>query len=222
MVVNVHNNEAYSPKECLEKVIGSASAKFNESIDVVVNLGVDSRKSEEQVRGTVVLPKGIGKDIKVIVFVQDKYLLEAKKAGADIAGGVDLVEEIKNGKKLDVDWCITTPDFMAKVAPIAKILGSKGLMPNPKFGSVTSNVAETIETIKSGQVKFRTDKNGIVHGKLGNVKSGIDDLLENLKAFLKVIKDSKPISVKGVYFKSIFLNSTMGKAYKISKVEDIV
>ncbi|WP_341808698.1 50S ribosomal protein L1 [Wolbachia endosymbiont (group E) of Neria commutata] len=220
--MNTYNDEIYNPKQCLEKIIEFASAKFDESIDVAVNLGVDSRKSEEQVRGTVVLPKGIGRDIKVAVFAQDKHLSEAEKASADIVGGEDLIEEIKKGKKLDVDWCITTPDFMAKVTPIAKILGAKGLMPNPKFGTVTPNVAEAIKIIKSGQIKFRTDKNGIIHGKLGNIKFGIDDLLENLKAFLKVIKDSRPISAKGVYFKSVFLNSTMGKAYKLSKVEDII
>ncbi|MGL9732135.1 MAG: 50S ribosomal protein L1 [Wolbachia sp.] len=211
-----------NPKQCLEKIIESASAKFNESIDVAVNLGVDSRKSEEQVSGTVILPKGIGKDIKVAVFAKDKHLSEAEKAGADVVGGEDLVEEIKKGRKLDVDWCITTPDFIAKITPIAKVLGAKGLMPNPKFGTVTSKVAEAVKTIKSGQIKFRTDKNGIIHGKLGNIKFGVDDLLENLKAFLKVIKNSKPVSVKGVYFKSVFLNSTMGKVYKINKVEDII
>lgn len=209
-------------RQCLEKIIGSAPAKFDESVDVAVNLGVDSRKSEEQVRGTVILPKGIGKDIKVAVFSQGKYLLEAEKAGADIIGGEDLVEEIKKGKKLDVDWCVTTPDFMPKITSIAKVLGSKGLMPNPKFGTVTSNVEDTVKMIKSGQVRFRTDKNGIIHCKLGSIKFSIDDLLENLKVFLKVIKDNKPVSVKGVYFKSIFLNSTMGKAYKISKVEDVI
>jgi large subunit ribosomal protein L1 len=222
MVMNTHSNEAYTPKECLEKVIESALAKFNESVDVAVNLGVDSRKSEEQVRGTVVLPKGLGRDIKVVVFAQDKYLLEAEKAGADFVGGENLIEEMKKGKKLDVDWCITTPDFMVKIAPIAKILGSKGLMPNPKFGTVTSNLEEAVKTIKSGQVKFRTDKNGIIHAKLGNIKFSIDDLLENLKAFLKIIKDSRPVFAKGVYFKSVLLNSTMGKAYKINKLEDMI
>jgi large subunit ribosomal protein L1 len=218
----MNNEYSYSPKQCLEKIIESASEKFNESIDIAVCLGVDSRKSEEQVRGTVVLTKGIGKDIKVAVFAQDKHLLEAKEAGADIVGGQDLVEEIKESKKLDVDWCVTTPDFMVKITPIAKILGAKGLMPNPKFGTVSSNVAESIKVIKSGQVKFRTDKNGIIHGKLGNAKFSIDDLLENLKTFLKAIKDNRPVSFKGVYFKSVFLNSTMGKAYKISTVEDMI
>lgn len=209
-------------RQCLEEIICSAAAKFDESVDIAVNLGLDSRKSEEQVRGIAVLPRGIGKDIKVAFFSQGKYLLEAEKAGADIIGGEDLVEEIKKGKKLDVDWCVTTPDFMSKIASIAKVLGSKGLVPNPKFGTVTSNVEDTVKMIKSGQVRFRTDKNGIIHGKLGSVKFSIDDLLENLKVFLKVIKDNKPFSVKGVYFKSIFLNSTMGKAYKISKIEDII
>lgn len=123
---------------------------------------------------------------------------------------------------MDVDWCITTPDFIVKITPIAKILGAKGLMPNPKFGTVTSNVEEAIKTIKSGQIRFRTDKSGIIHGKLGSVKFDVDNLLENLKAFLKVIKDNKPTSVKGVYFKGVFLNSTMGKAYKINKIEDII
>ena len=214
------SSASYSLKECLEKVIGSASAKFDESVDVVVKLGVDSRKSEEQVRGTVVLPKGIGKDIKVAVFAQANDL--AEKAGADVFGGEDLIEEVKKGRKLGVDWCITTPDFMPKITPIAKVLGAKGLMPNSKFGTITTDVAKVVKTIKSGQVKFRTDKNGIIHGKLGNIKSNIDDLSENLKVFLKAIKDNKPNSFKGVYFKSVFLNSTMGKAYKVSKVEDII
>ncbi|MCV3769668.1 MAG: 50S ribosomal protein L1, partial [Wolbachia pipientis] len=138
-------------------------------------------------------------------------------------GGEDLITEIKKGnKKLNVDWCITTPDFIAKITPIAKMLSAKGLMPNPKFGTVTSNIAEAIKTIKSGQVKFKTDKNGIIHGKLGNIKFSVDDLLENLQAFLKEIKNNKPVSTKGVYFKKVFLSSTMGKAYKISKIEDII
>ncbi|QKX02462.1 50S ribosomal protein L1 [Wolbachia endosymbiont of Dirofilaria (Dirofilaria) immitis] len=209
-------------KQCLEKIIKSAPAKFNESIDIAVNLGINSRKSEEQVRGIVVLPKGVGKDIKVAVFIQSNHLLEVEKVSADIIGGEDLVEEIKKGRKLDVDWCITTPDFITKITPIAKILSAKGLMPNPKFGTVTPNIAGTIKTIKSGQVKFRTDKNGIIHSKLGNIKFSIDDLLENFKAFLKAIKNNKPISAKGVYFKNVFLSSTMGKAYEISKVEDII
>ncbi|CAH2210466.1 jg12662 [Pararge aegeria aegeria] len=147
----------------VKMVIGTAKSMGIEVVEV--NLGVDSRKSEEQVRGTVVLPKGIGKNIKVAVFAQDKHLLEAEKAGADITGGEDLIEEIKKGRKLNVDWCITTPDFMAKITPIAKVLGAKGLMPNPKFGTVTSNIAEATKTIKSGQIKFRTDKNGVIHGK---------------------------------------------------------
>ncbi|WFW29561.1 MAG: 50S ribosomal protein L1 [Wolbachia endosymbiont of Menacanthus eurysternus] len=210
-------------RQCLEKVIKFASARFDESVDIVVNLGVDSRKSEEQLRGTVILPKGIGKNIKVAVFAGDRYLLEAKKVGADILGGEDLIEEIRNGRKLDVDWCIATPDFMTKIAPIAKILGSKGLIPNSKFGTVTFEVAEAIRVIKSGQIKFRTDKNGIIHSKLGSVKFSVDDLLENLRAFLVAIKNIKPPSFRGVYFKSVFLNSTMGKAYKVvNKIEDII
>ncbi|OEY86803.1 50S ribosomal protein L1 [Wolbachia pipientis] len=209
-------------KQCLECIIESASAKFDESVDVAVNLGIDPRKSEEQVRGVVVLPKGIGKEIKVAAFVQDEHFADAQKAGADIVGGEELIEEIKKGRKLDVDWCVTTPNFMIKVTSIAKILGSKGIMPNPKFGTVTSDIVSTIQTIKSGQVRFRADKSGIIHGKLGNIKFSIDDLLENLRAFLEIIKGNKPVSVKSVYFKSVFLNSTMGKAYKIGRVEDII
>nr|CAH7721171.1 unnamed protein product [Callosobruchus chinensis] len=167
-------------KRCLEKIVESASAKFNESVDIAVNLGVDSRKSEEQVRGTVVLPKGIGKNIKVAVFAQDKHLLEAEKAGADITGGEDLIEEIKKGRKLNVDWCITTPDFMAKITPIAKVLGAKGLMPNPKFGTVTSNIAEATKTIKSGQIKFRTDKNGVIHGSEIVKRKDKDEFIQNI------------------------------------------
>ncbi|MBV0899184.1 MAG: 50S ribosomal protein L1 [Wolbachia endosymbiont of Fragariocoptes setiger] len=210
-------------RECFQKVIESAKAKFNESVDVAVNLGVDGRKSEEQVRGVVVLPNGIGREIRVAVFAHGQDAIsEAEEAGADIIGGEDLIEEIKRGKKIDVDWCVTTPDFMVKVSSIAKILGSRGLMPNPKFGTVTTDLAKKVKLIKSGQTKFRTDKNGIVHAKLGNIRFNIDDLLENLKAFVKVLKDNKPSSMKGMYLKSIFISSTMGKAYRINRLEGVI
>ncbi len=214
-------NKAYNLIDCLEMVIKSSSVKFAASVDVAINLNIDARKSEEQVRGVVVLPKGIGKNIKVAVFAKDKYLLEAQEAMVDVVGGEDLINDIKEGKKLNVDWCITTPDFMPSVAPIAKILGSKGLMPNPKFGTVTFEIAKTINIIKSGQIKFRVDKGGTVHAKFGTVQLSAKDLFINFMALMKVIKDAKPVTIKGNYFKSVFISSTMGKSFKVNKVEEI-
>ncbi|UWI82985.1 50S ribosomal protein L1 [Wolbachia endosymbiont of Howardula sp.] len=206
----------------LEQILESSSAKFIESIDVAVNLRVDTRKTEEQIRGTVILPKGIGTAIKIAVFIDKEHIIEAQTSGADIVGSEDLVEEIKRGKKLDVDWCVTTPDFIRHITPIAKILGAKGIMPNPQFNTVTSDVISTINTIKSGQIKFRTDKNGIIHGKIGNASFDTKDLLENLLALIKAIKEKKPNTIKGIFFRSIFLNTTMGKSLKLSKIEDLI
>ncbi len=215
-------NSIYNAYDCFCNIISSASAKFIESIDVSVNLNINSRKSEERVRGVVTFPKGIGKLPKIAVFAHDEVLLKTEEERVDFLGGVDLIEEVKSNKRLNVDWCIATPDIMPLIAPIAKILGSKDLMPNPKYGTVTSDIIKEVKSIKSGKVKFKSEKNGIVHGKLGTIKFDIDDLLVNLKAFLKAIVASKPSSVKGAFIKSVFLSSTMGKAYKIDKVESII
>ncbi|XGA08268.1 MAG: 50S ribosomal protein L1 [Wolbachia endosymbiont of Xenopsylla cheopis] len=216
------NLQAYDIIDCLEMIVGSSSTKFVESVDVAVRLNVDVRKPEQQVRGVVVLPKGIGKDIKVAVFTDNECLLKELEFIANIAGGEDLVNSVKENKKLlDVDWCITTYDFVERIKPIAKILGPKGLMPDPKFNTVTSEIVKTVNIIKSGQIKFKTDKYGIIHAKIGNVQFSVKDLFANFMALVKAINDVKPNGIKGDYFKSIFINSTMGKSLRVDKVGKI-
>ncbi|GAT76994.1 50S ribosomal protein L1 [Ehrlichia ruminantium] len=215
------NDEVYDIVSGFKKVIESAKANFCESVDVAINLNINSSKSDEQVRGAVVLPKGLGREVKVAVFAKGGHLDAAKEAMADIVGDEELIEEIKRKKcKLDVDWCLTTPDFMSSVSSIAKILGPRGLMPNPKFNTVTFELSKAIKVIKSGQIRFKSDKAGIVHAKIGNVKFSIEDLLQNFNAVIGAIKQSKPASVKGVYFKNVFIVSTMGKSVKVESLNN--
>lgn len=216
------NFQTYDIIDCLEMVVGSSSTKFVESVDIAMRLNVDVRKPEEQVRGMIVLPKGIGKDIKVAVFTDNECLLEELKSIVDVIGGEGLVNSIEENKKLpDVDWCITTYDFVERIKPIAKILGPKGLMPDPKFNTVTSDVVKIVDIIKSGQIKFKTDKYGIIHAKIGNVQFSVKDLFTNFMTLVKAINDVKPNSIKGDYFKSIFINSTMGKSLRVGKIGKI-
>ncbi|WP_410522102.1 50S ribosomal protein L1 [Neoehrlichia mikurensis] len=211
-------NDCYEIKEGLKKLIECSKAKFCESVDVAIKLNINSSKADEQIRGVVVLPKGLGKEIKVAVFANGENLKLAESSNADIVGDEDLVEDIKRKKKLDVDWCVATPDFMPKISSIAKILGPKGLMPNPKFGTVTLDIAKTVGVIKSGQIKLKADKGGIIHAKIGNAAFVIEDLLDNFNAVVDVIRQLKPITVKGLYFKSVFISSTMGRSFKIVNV----
>ncbi|WP_339047443.1 50S ribosomal protein L1 [Candidatus Mesenet endosymbiont of Phosphuga atrata] len=216
------NLQTYDIIDCLEMIVGSSSTKFVESVDVAVRLNVDVRKPEEQVRGVVVLPKGVGKDIKVAVFTDNECLLKELEFIADVVGGEDLVNSVKENKKLlDVDWCITTYDFVERIKPIAKILGPRGLMPDPKFNTVTSEIVKTVNIIKSGQIKFKTDKYGIIHAKIGNIQFSVKDLFANFMALAKAINNVKPNGIKGDYFKSIFINSTMGKSLRVDKVGKI-
>ncbi|MGN7618987.1 MAG: 50S ribosomal protein L1 [Ehrlichia sp.] len=215
------SSEVYDIASGLRKVIESARANFCESVDVAVNLNINASKSDEQVRGCVVLPKGLGREVKVAVFAKGGYLGMAKDAMADIVGDEELIEEVKKKKcKLDVDWCLTTPDFMASVSSIAKILGPRGLMPNPKFNTVTFDIAKAVKMIKSGQIRFKSDKTGIVHAKIGNVKFSIEDLLENFNAVINSIRQCKPATVKGLYFKDVFIVSTMGKSVKVENLNN--
>lgn len=205
----------------LRKVVESAKANFCESVDIAINLNINSSKSDEQVRGFVVLPKGLGREVKVAVFAKGGYLEMAREAMADVVGDEELIEKVKKkGYKLDVDWCLTTPDFMSSVSSIAKILGPRGLMPNPKFNTVTFEVAKAIGIIKSGQIRFKSDKTGIVHAKIGNVKFSIEDLLENFNAVVNAVKQCRPPSVKGLYFKDVFIISTMGKSVKVENLNN--
>lgn len=207
---------SYSAEEGMEKLLESAKARFKESVDVVMRLTTGDSKSGESIRGVAVLPKGLGRDVRVAVLAKGEYAKQAKDAGADVVGDEDLIEEIKKGRKLDFDWCIATPDFMSQVSAVAKILGPKGLMPNPKFGTVTFDVAKMVGIVKSGQVRFRSDRYGIVHVKIGDVGFSREDLLENFHAVVAAVHNLKPASVKGALFRSVFLNSTMGKSFKIS------
>ncbi len=199
----------YPVEEALKLVVENPSAKFDESIDVVVMLGVDTRKNDQQVRGSVPLPQGLGKKVRVLVFAKSSAEEEAIKAGADFVGSEDMVEKIKGGW-LDFDSAISTPDMMPIVSKVAKILGPKGLMPNPKLGTVTPKVAQAIESQKKGTANFRADKNGIIHGSIGRLSMGVDGIKENFLTFLKAVIKAKPSSSKGIYLKKIALSSTMG------------
>jgi len=197
---------AASAFELLKKL---SSVKFTESVDVSVNLGIDTKKSEQAVRGAIVLPKGTGREIKVAVFTTEANAKKAKDAGADIVGSDDLASAIKKGK-FDFDILIATPDAMPAIGKLGQILGPKGLMPNPKDGTVTADVATAIKNAKAGQVRFRTDKAGIVHTRIGTIKFAAADLKENLQTLITAIKKAKPSSSKGIYLKKITVSTTMG------------
>ncbi len=201
-----------------EKAIGlaveTATAKFDESIDVAVKLGVDPTQSDQQVRGAVALPHGLGKNVRVIVFAKGPKEQEAKDAGADFVGADDLVAKINEGW-LDFDKAIATPDMMAVVSKVAKVLGPRGLMPNPKVGTVTMNVGATVAAEKKGKLAFRVEKAGIVHASIGKKSMGSQKLTENFMAFLGAVVKAKPATSKGIYLQSITVSSTMGPGVKV-------
>ncbi|GAA5783717.1 50S ribosomal protein L1 [Chitiniphilus shinanonensis] len=210
----VDRNKLYAVDEALSLVKGGATAKFNESIDVAVNLGVDPRKSDQVVRGAVVLPKGTGKSVRVAVFTQGANAEAAKAAGADIVGFEDLAEQVKAGN-MDFDVVIASPDAMRIVGQLGQILGPRGLMPNPKVGTVTPNVAEAVKNAKAGQVQYRTDKAGIIHATIGRASFDVADLKENLVALVDALQKAKPAAAKGVYFKKLAVSSTMGAGVRV-------
>lgn len=199
----------YSLTEALELVKANAKAKFDETIEISVNLGIDTSKTDQNVRGIVMLPNGTGKVFRVAVFAQGEKAEEAKNAGADIVGADDLVEKINKGE-LNFDRCIATPDLMALVGRVAKILGPRGLMPNPKTGTVTVNVAAAIKAVKGGQVDFRSDKGGVVHAGVGKASFSVDALHENIKNLYDVLLKEKPAASKGIFIKKMSVSSTMG------------
>ena len=205
----VKSQEIYPLDQALQMVIENPVARFDESVDAAVVLGVDTRKNDQQVRGSVALPHGLGRKVRILVFAKGALEEEAKKSGADFVGGEDMVEKIKQGW-LDFDCAISTPDMMPVVSKVAKILGPKGLMPNPKLGTVTPKVVQAVEREKKGTASFRADKNGIIHSSVGRRSMGLDGVKENLLAFLRVVIKSKPASSKGIYLKKIALSSTMG------------
>ena len=206
----------YAIDEALALVKEAATAKFDESVDVAVNLGVDPRKSDQVVRGSVVLPRGIGKTIRVAVFAQGANAEAAKEAGADVVGFDDLAAEVKGGR-MDFDVVIATPDAMRVVGQLGQILGPRGLMPNPKVGTVTPNVVEAVKNAKAGQVQYRTDKAGIVHATIGRASFEVDALKANLAALIEALNKAKPASAKGVYMKKVAVSSTMGIGVRVDQ-----
>ncbi len=212
----VDSQKAYEISEALGLVKELATAKFPESIDIALNLGVDSRKSDQVVRGSTVLPNGTGKTVRVAVFAQGENADKAKAAGADIVGFEDLAETVKKGE-MNFDVVIATPDAMRVVGQLGQILGPRGLMPNPKVGTVTADVATAVTNAKSGQVRYRTDKAGIIHSPIGRADFEVDALKENLEALLADLKKSKPSSAKGSYFKKLTVSSTMGPGISVDR-----
>jgi large subunit ribosomal protein L1 len=213
----IEAGRAYSMEDAVALLIELGQhVKFKESVDVAVNLGVDARKSDQVVRSSTVLPHGTGKTVRVAVFTQGANVEKAKEAGADIVGMDDLADEIKKGN-MDFDVVIASPDAMRVVGQLGQILGPRGLMPNPKVGTVTPDVATAVKNAKAGQVRYRTDKNGIIHSPLGNVEFSAKSIQENLEALIADLKKAKPSSSKGVYLKKITLSSTMGPGLTIDQ-----
>jgi large subunit ribosomal protein L1 len=212
----VDSEKAYEISEALALVKELASAKFPESVDVSVNLGVDARKSDQVVRGSTVLPNGTGKTVRVAVFAQGENADKAKAAGADIVGFEDLAETVKGGE-MNFDVVIATPDAMRVVGQLGQILGPRGLMPNPKVGTVTADVEGAVKNAKAGQVRYRTDKGGIIHCPIGRADFEVTALKENLEALLADLKKAKPASSKGSYFRKLTVSSTMGPGVSVDR-----
>lgn len=213
---HVDMETAYEPAQAMQLVIDNARAKFVESIDVAVNLGVDPKKSDQVVRGSTVLPNGTGKVVRVAVFAQGDQAKAAEAAGADIVGFEDLAETVKKGE-MDFDVVIATPDAMRIVGQLGQILGPRGLMPNPKVGTVTPDVESAVSNAKAGQVRYRADKTGIVHCSIGKVDFDAAKLVENLQALMSDLIKAKPASAKGVYVKKVTVSSTMGVGVQIDQ-----
>ena len=207
-------DKSYSTEEALELILKQPKRKFQETVDISVWLGIDPKKSEQNIRGSLTLPNSLGKEVKVAAFVDSDKVDEAKKGGADFIGLDDLIEKYKDGN-IDFDVAITTPDQMKNVSKLAKVLGPKGLMPSPKSGTVTENIDKAVKEIKHGQVRFKAEQEGIVQGTIANVSMKKAQLKENFDSFINELKRLKPASSKGIYFKSVFLSTTMGPGYRI-------
>lgn len=200
--------------EALKLVKETASCKFDESVDVAVNLGIDARKSDQNVRGTTVMPRGTGKKVRIAVFAEGEQAEEAKQAGADIVGFQDLADDVKSGK-LDFDIAIATPDAMKIVGKLGQILGPRGLMPNPKVGTVTPKVAKAVENVKAGQVQYRNDKAGIIHCSIGKASFEVDALKDNLIALMEAVHKARPSNAKGTYIERVTVSTTMGPGVRL-------
>lgn len=212
----VNTTTAYEASEAMKVVLDTATAKFDESIELHMRLGVDPRHADQQVRGVVVLPHGTGKTVRVLVIAKGAKADEATAAGADFVGGEEIVNKIKNENWFDFDVCVTTPDMMGLVGRIGKLLGPKGLMPNPKSGTVTMDITKAVNDIKAGKVEYRLDKQAIIHVAFGKKSFGAEKLLENYTALTDAVVKAKPSPAKGQYIKSISISSTMGPGVKVS------
>ena len=213
----IDRQKKYNWEEALQMALNCAYGKFDESVDLAVRLGVDPRHADQMVRGTVVLPNGVGKEVRVAVFAKGEKEKEALEAGADYAGSDDLVERIQKGL-LEFDKAIATPDMMSSVGKLGRILGPRGMMPNAKLGTVTFDVAKAVTEIKSGKIDFRVEKAGVVHAPMGKVSFGVEKLVENIAAFMDTILRLKPPASKGTYLRSIAVSTTMGPGIKIDPV----
>jgi large subunit ribosomal protein L1 len=210
----IDRNKLYSLNEAISLVKGRSKTKFDETVEVAINLGVDPRHADQMVRGVCVLPNGTGKSVKVVVFARGDKAEEAKAAGADIVGAEELVQEVQGGK-IDFDTVIATPDMMPLVGRLGKVLGPRGMMPNPKVGTVTPDVTKAVNDAKGGAVQFRVEKAGIVHAGVGKVSFSEDKISENIKALLDAVQKAKPTGAKGTYMKRVAVSSTMGPGVKV-------
>ena len=215
-VKTIEKQKLYDPAEGIEVVLGTAKAKFDETIEAHIRLGVDSRHADQQVRGAVVLPHGTGRVVRVLVFAKGDKAREAQEAGADFVGDEEMVKKIQTENWFGFDVCVATPDMMGVVGRIGRVLGPKGLMPNPKSGTVTMDVAKAISDIKAGKVEYRVDKTNICHCPIGKASFGKDKLVENLNVLMDAIIKAKPAAAKGTYIKSLVLSSTMGPGVKFN------
>jgi large subunit ribosomal protein L1 len=220
----VDRTNAYEPREALELVKANASAKFDETVEASFRLGIDARHADQNVRGTVSLPNGTGKTIRVAVFATGDKATEAEEAGADLVGGKELAEAIQGGRALDFDLAIATPDLMSEVGKVGKILGPRGLMPNPKAGTVTFDIAKTVHEFKAGKIEYRNDRAGNVHGVVGKASFELEALLANLAAFTDEIVRARPASTKGRFVRNMAVSSTMGPGLRIdlAYLDDLV
>ncbi|MCI6107886.1 MAG: 50S ribosomal protein L1 [bacterium] len=211
----VERNKAYTKEEAVKLVKETSTSSFDGTVEVAIRLNIDTKKADQQLRGAIVLPKGTGKTTKVLVIAKGEKANQAKEAGADYVGDVDMLEKIEKENWFDFDTMIATPDMMPLLGKLGRVLGPKGLMPNPKTGTVTLDVAKAVQEVKAGRVEYRADSFGIIHGVIGKVSFSEEDLMENLNAFVSAILRVKPATVKGDYVKSISIASTMGPGIKV-------
>ena len=212
----VDREKEYALSEAADLLTNFDKAKFDESVEIAINLGVNPKHADQIVRGTVSLPNGTGKDVKVLVFARDNFADDARAAGADYVGAEDMLEKVKGGWT-DVDVVISAPDMMAEVGKLGRVLGPRGLMPNPKTGTVTNEISKAVSEVKAGKIEFRVDKNGIIHNSVGKVSFSKDKIVENIEVFLSAILKAKPQAAKGTYMKKVTISSTMGPGIRLDK-----